>query len=199
MVVASSTEIRYVARVSDAEAEQLRDLHRGASRVHKSLPADHPRRHQSRELSELLARLHRRGVPIDVLADIVGISHQAVRARVTATEFPAAEFSLTASGVRLISHDAARAEDGVFVADAGMHRRLLVYPNPSAIPHLRMLTSVPFLDTEEQITAWLESESAEIAGAAPSSTKLRTPPAVYVRQSLVGKLMVELTPASKTV
>jgi hypothetical protein len=191
MVAAPSAEIRYVARVSDAESARLRELHGSAPRVHKSLPENHPRRRQSRELSELLSRLHRRGVPIDVMADIIGISHQAIRARVAATELDYVTFD--PSGVATLSI-AERNHDAIFVADSGMHRRLLVYPNPAAIAHLRMLADVPYLTRRDQVSTWLESYSTVKVSDAPSATPLRTPPAVYITSRLVNELLVELTP-----
>lgn len=195
MVVASPTEVRYVARVSGAEAKRLRSLHQSAPRVHKSLPEGHPRRQQSKDLSELLARFHRRGVPIDVLADITGVSHQAVRARVTATELEPSAFDL--SSIKLVaSIDALdKVSDLVLVADSGMHRRLLVYFNPASVSHLRMLTDVPMLTKAEDVISWLESSSGVVTGTAQSATPLRMPPAVYMPKDMVNKVLAELTPA----
>lgn len=193
MVAPPSTEVRYVARVSNAEANRLRELHGSALRVHKSLPENHPRRRQSRELSELLTRLHRRGVPIDVMAEIVGISHQAIRARVGGTELDHAAFDTTGAALISIAEDTT---DAVFVSDSGMHRRLLIYPQPSSIAHLRMLSAVPFLTKRDQAVAWLESYSDVKISNAPSSTPLRTPPAVCMTPKLVNDLLVELTPAT---
>jgi hypothetical protein len=198
MVVAPSTEVRYVARVSNTEADELRTLHESAPRVHKSLPENHPHRKKSRELSEMLTRLHRRGVPIDILADILGVTHQAVRARVNSTPLPPSTPNMKSA--KLINDVSVLtkswASDLVLVSDTGMLRRLLVHPDPVNVVAAQMMRDVPAFMKREGAVEWLESYSDVVTGSAPSSTPLRTPPAVYMPKPIADEVLTVLTPGS---
>ena len=196
-MVTTSAELRYVARVPEADVTKLRELHAGAARTHKSLPEGHPRRRKSRELSELLARLHYRGVPIDDLAEIIGKTHQAVRSRITSVEAPSFSFVIS-DELAVHTADAPEVLDRscTLVVDSGIHRRLLVYPDPHAIPAVLRTVPLITLPNRKQAESWLESVSPLPRGNAVNSTPLRTPPAVYVKTPLVDSLLVQLTPST---
>jgi hypothetical protein len=182
-----------IPRVLPEEVEQLAELRRSVRRVHKSVPVRSPVRLASVELSERLQQLHRRGVPLHMLASIVGLSHQAVRVRVRGAVGTGDSSSSSLNGAPRL---AAPLPGVVLVADAGVHRRLHVWdpPEDAGTAYLAMIPSIPLLEDQAMITSWLESESS----TAPSNqtitaTPLRIPPAVYLPREIVDSVLVPLT------
>lgn len=179
-----------IATVTGDEAQHLRNLQKSVRRVHKSLPMHSPARRASADLSERLRQLHQRGVPLNTLAEIVGLSHQAVRVRVrNAPPDGVGEDPIV--GAPMLS---APTDDVVLVCDAGVHRRVHIYdpPDESTGTLLSMIPAIPMLGDPAMLTAWLESE-ATVAGAGATATPLRIPPAVYVSRTVVGTVLTPLT------
>ena len=184
------------ASVLPEEAEELREMRASVRRVHKSLPLHAPARVASAELSNRLSRLHRRGVPLHILAELVGLSHQAVRVRVRyCDDKPVSEPTsvMTAPTLREPTSDV------VLVCDAGVHRRLHVYDPPTDVGHafLSMIEAIPLLGHESVVIDWLESETTADPphGAPATATRLRTPPAVYVVRGMLDRVLTPLTSA----
>ena len=163
-------------------------------RVHKSVPPHSPVRQVSADLSAKLEQLHRRGIPIYDLAEILGLSHQAVRVRVrtaASTTGPAAKASIR--GVPTLKSPTAGV---VLVADAGVHRRLHVFdpPEEAGPAYLAMIPSIPLLEDRDLIMTWLESESPDSPTMVSSAaTKLRDPAAVYLPRETLDSVLVPLT------
>jgi hypothetical protein len=180
--------------VSPAEARELIALRRSVRRVHKSVPPQSPVRQASADLSTYLYRLHRRGVPLKVLAKLVGLSHQAVRVRVRSAKQAEGsgpvEFSL--NGSPLLSEPTRTV---VLVADAGVHRRLHVYDPPQSVgaAQLALMPQIPLLEARDKVATWLETEQAASEPTSVTSTPLRVPPAVYLPRKLVNTVLVSLT------
>ncbi len=185
-----------IPTVTPEEVEQLVELRQSVRRVHKSVPAHSPVRQASADLSARLQQLHRRGIPLHTLADIVGLSHQAVRVRVrsaTATSAGAGPPS-TVNGAPTLTEPTPGV---VLVADAGVHRRLHVFdpPQDAGSAYLAMIPEIPLLKDRKAVVDWLETES----GTAPShqssvtATHLRIPPAVYLPREIVDSVLVPLT------
>jgi hypothetical protein len=185
-----------IPTVTAEEVEQLTELRGSVRRVHKSVPPHSPVRMASTQLSDRLQQLHRRGVPLHTLADIVGLSHQAVRVRVRGA---ASTVNGHASPAWLKSATMLDAPipDVVLVTDAGVHRRLHVYdpPENAGSAYLAMIPSIPMLDRHDAIVGWLESESDQAPSeAAPiTATRLRVPPAVYLPRAILDSVLVPLT------
>jgi hypothetical protein len=181
-----------IATITETEAAQLDKLRRSLKRVHKSAPPTNPARVASRELSVKLQQFHRRGVPLHVLAEVVGLSHQAVRVRVRNAEWaPQATDAL--NGAPRLS---APPKDSVLVADSGVHRRLHLYEDPaqSASTLLAMSPEIPLLKSRDQVVTWLESQTADPPSRRSfTATPLRTPPLVYVPRSVVNTVLNPLT------
>jgi len=186
-----------IPRVLPEEAEQLVELRQSVRRVHKSVPARSPVRQASSDLSARLGQLHRRGVPLHMLADIVGLSHQAVRVRVrSAADAEGAGGSSPPTSINGAPKLSEPKPGVVLVADAGVHRRLHVFdpPEDAGSAYLAMIPSIPLLEKTTTITDWLETESS----TAPSNqtitaTHLRIPPAVYLPRGIVDSVLVPLT------
>jgi len=182
------------AFVTPDEAEQLVDLRRSVRRVHKSLPVHSPARQASTDLSVRLAQLHRRGVPLHVLAGIVGLSHQAIRVRVRVSEEEPRSDPPTVAEAPTLS---APTDDLVLVADAGVHRRLHIYDPPYAAGQafLSLAGDIPLLKDRASVVDWLESETGTDppSDAPGTSTRLRTPPAVYLPRDMLDSTLVPLT------
>lgn len=184
-----------VPTVTDDEVKQLSELRQSVRRVHKSVPAQSQVRRTSAELSQRLQQLHRRGVPLHTLADIVGLSHQAVRIRVRGAPQDGASRS-GATGV--FAHTLTQPVPGVvLVADAGVHRRLHIFdpPEDAGPAYLSMIPSIPMLEEVDDVLSWLETESDAdpIQTDSPTATRLRVPPAVYLPRGIVGSVLVPLT------
>lgn len=183
-----------VPLVTDEEVKQLAELRQSVRRVHKSVPPQSPVRRSSAELSERLQQLHRRGVPLHTLADIVGLSHQAVRVRVRSAD------SKPNNGAAVGGYLTTLAEPVpgvVLVADAGVHRRLHIFdpPEDAGTAYLTMIPSIPMLESTDDIVTWLESESDldPLQADSHTATRLRVPPAVYLPRGIVGSVLVPLT------
>lgn len=184
-----------IPTVSSEEIEQLTELRQSVRRVHKSVPVHSPVRRSSANLSEQLQRLHRRGIPLHMLAEIVGLSHQAVRVRVRgATSI--ANGSAPKSVAKAPTLDEPT-PDTVLVTDAGVHRRLHIFdpPEDAGPAYLAMIPSIPLLKNRTAIVDWLETESdAPPSPQMPvSATRLRIPPAVYLPRAIVDSVLVPLT------
>jgi hypothetical protein len=190
-----------IPTVLPEEVEQLADLRRQVRRVHKSVPDHSPIRQVSADLSERLQRLHRRGVPLHMLADIVGLSHQAVRVRVRSAPAPPttgrsrrAKPPTSVNGAPKLTEPAPGL---ALVADAGVHRRLHVFdpPEDAGPAYLSMIPSIPLLEDQSAVLEWLESESSAALGpdASVTATRLRMPPAVYLPRGMVDSVLVPLT------
>jgi hypothetical protein len=187
-----------IPTVLPEEIEQLTELRRSVRRVHKSVPAHSPVRKTSADLSDRLLQLHKRGVPLHTLADLIGLSHQAVRVRVRSA---AETHAHSGSIIRSVANGAPTLTEPVpgvvLVADAGVHRRLHVFdpPGDAGAAYLAMIPSIPLLEDRELAVRWLESESP--SGPADrgsiTSTRLRTPPAVYLPRGIVDSVLVPLT------
>jgi hypothetical protein len=183
-----------IASVTPDEAEHLRSLRKSVRRVHKSLPMHAPARQASTDLSARLSQLHRRGVPLHTLADVVGLSHQAVRVRVRfADDASHADPQSVAKAPTL----AAPPTGAALITDAGVHRRLHIYDPPSEVGRalLELMGEVPFLKSRGAVVDWLESETGGSlpADAPPTTTKLRTPPSVYVPRGMLESVLIPLT------
>jgi hypothetical protein len=185
------TERICVARLSPEDIDSIQALYSSTRRVHKSHPPSHPVRLASNELSTLLARFHRRSVPIDVMAAEMKLSHQAVRARIRNVELGSREFDSSNADVIDEPDDSV-----VFVVDSGVHRRLHVYDKPTSLSYL--IPVIPVLRTADDVRSWLESESDIVPGDLSTATALRTPPAVYVARDVVDTVLVELSSESET-
>jgi hypothetical protein len=196
-----SKPIIAIPRVAPEEVEQLTELRQSVRRVHKSVPARSPTRLASADLSSRLRQLHRRGVPLHTLADLVGLSHQAVRVRVRSAAGAEGAVRSGRPARRVIPPSAPKlsspAEGLVLVADAGVHRRLHVFdpPEDAGSAYLAMIPSIPMLEEREAIVAWLESESTSDATKKSSvtATRLRVPPAIYIPREIVDSVLVPLT------
>ena len=185
------------AFVTPDEAAHLVDLRQSVRRVHKSLPVHSPARQASSDLSTRLAQLHRRGVPLHVLAGIVGLSHQAIRVRVRVSEEESEDSRSDPSAVTEAPTLSIPTDDLVLVADAGVHRRLHIYdpPHVAGQAFLSLAGDIPLLKDRAGVVAWLESETdTEPPSDAPgTSTRLRTPPAVYLPRDMLDSTLVPLT------
>jgi len=182
--------------VAPDEVKRLVELRRSARRVHKSVPAHAPVRRASAELSEYLYWLNRRGVPLKVLARLVGLSHQAVRVRVRSAAEAEKLMATDETVLDKVSCLSEPTDEVALIADAGVHRRLHVFDPPESLgaAHLAMLPEIPLLETREQVAAWLETEEAPLPSGAPvTATSLRVPPAVYLPRGLVDNVLVPLT------
>jgi hypothetical protein len=185
-----------IPTVSPEEVEQLTELRQAVRRVHKSVPAHSPVRRSSADLSEQLQRLHRRGIPLHMLAEIVGLSHQAVRVRVrsAASQSNGADPPKSVAKAPTLDEPA---PDSVLVADAGVHRRLHVFdpPTDAGSAYLAMIPKIPLLKNRTAIVDWLETESPMPPSPqlSASATRLRVPPAVYLPRAIVGSVLVPLT------
>lgn len=189
-----------IPKVSDEEVRKLTELRGSVRRVHKSVPEHSPVRRVSADLSEHLQRLHRRGVPLHLLADMVGLSHQAVRVRVrTAASAKGAGSTLFADSVNGAPKLTEPVPGVVLVADAGVHRRLHIFDPPEAAgsAYLAMIPSIPLLERTNAVITWLESESdlPPPQTATIAATRLRVPPAVYVPRAILDSVLVPLTTA----
>ena len=186
-----------IPTVLPEEVKQLTDLRNSVRRVHKSVPLHSPVRRTSTDLSDRLLQLHRRGVPLHTLADLIGLSHQAVRVRVRSA---ASASSAGGSSVRGTTSGAPKLTEPVpgvvLVVDPGVHRRLHVFdpPDSAGSAYLSMIPSIPLLEDRDLVMRWLESESAATSdqGSATSS-RLRVPPAVYLPRGIVDSVLVPLT------
>jgi len=180
-----------IATITEQEAALLEKLRRSLRRVHKSAPPGNPARVASRDLSERLQQFHRRGVPLHVLADVVGLSHQAVRVRVRNAESKPSGVD-PVNGAPWLKEPP---EDVVLIADSGVHRRLHLYEDPHDIPStlLGMAPQIPLLKTRAQVIVWLESEAEARTKRSFTATSLRTPPLVYVPRSVVNTVLNPLT------
>src|SRR5262245_36755381 len=168
--------------VAPDEVEELSRLKRSARRVHKSVPAHSPVRQASADLSHYLYRLHRRGVPLKVLARLVGLSHQAVRVRVrTAAEADARSPAPGVSAVNGAPRLRAPTDAVVLIADAGIHRRLHIYDPPGSVgaAYLALAEEIPLLRQRDHIVAWMETQADTTLGSSTASP-LRIPPSVYL-------------------
>jgi len=67
--------------INDELAEQLRDMQRIAAKVNGATPADAPERKVSVDLSAQLHALTQQGVSVYHIAEVLGVAHNAVRAR----------------------------------------------------------------------------------------------------------------------
>jgi len=185
-----------IPTVSPEEQDHLADLRRTVRRVHKSVPAHSPIRRASADLSDQLQRLHRRGIPLHTLAEIVGLSHQAVRVRVRTASEASQNGTKPPRSVTKAPKVSTPPADAVLVADAGVHRRLHLYdpPEDAGAAVLAMLPSIPLLKDRTAAVEWLETQSTEepTLGTA-SATRLRTPPAVYLPRGIVDSVLVPLT------
>jgi len=186
-----------IPTVSPEEVDHLAELRRTVRRVHKSVPAQSPIRRASADLSDQLQRLHRRGIPLHTLAEIVGLSHQAVRVRVrTASEAASQNGTKPPRSVTKAPKLSAPSGDVVLVADAGVHRRLHIFdpPEDAGPAYLAMIPSIPLLKERSAVVDWLETQSEEQpAASTASATRLRTPPAVYLLRGIVDSVLVPLT------
>jgi hypothetical protein len=190
-----------IPTVLPEEVEQLAELRRSVRRVHKSVPSHSPIRKVSADLSERLQQLHRRGVPLHMLADIVGLSHQAVRVRVRSTTDTSRTGRPKRSKPPASLNGAPKLTEPVpgvaLVADAGVHRRLHVFdpPEDAGPAYLSMIPSIPLLEERRTVLDWLESESdAPPPGdSSATATRLRVPPAVYLPRAMVEAVLVPLT------
>jgi len=187
-----------IPTVLPEEVEQLTELRRSVRRVHKSVPLHSPVRKTSSDLSDRLLQLHRRGVPLHILADLVGLSHQAVRVRVRSAAEASARTGSTSRSVTSSAPTLTEPVPGVvLVADAGVHRRLHVFdpPEDAGPAYLAMIPSIPLLEDRALAMRWLESESAPGPAdrASVTATRLRTPPAVYLPRGIVDSVLVPLT------
>jgi len=184
-----------IPTVTDDEVKELAELRGSVRRVHKSVPEHSPVRQASADLSAKLQQLHRRGVPLHTLADLVGLSHQAVRVRVRSASTTGAG----ASGFRNLGRAPKLTEPVpgvVLVADAGVHRRLHVWdpPEDAGSAYLAMIPSIPMLEDRDDILDWLESMSdGPLPRESITATRLRVPPAVYLPRAIVGSVLVPLT------
>jgi len=174
-----------VVRLDPADADRLRGLQASARRVHRSFPQQHPSRINSATLSHDLAHLHFRGVRIEDLAQVVGTSHQAVRARIQSSGFiPVRERLFSSTDSREMT-----APPGTkLVTDSGTHRRLLVHSSP---PVGMRLEPLPAIWTESLMLAWLDSTSGEVPLDTPSATPLRVG-AVYVSDAIIAETLIAL-------
>jgi hypothetical protein len=185
-----------IPTVSPDEIEQLTELRQAVRRVHKSVPAHSPVRRTSADLSERLQRLHRRGIPLHMLAEIVGLSHQAVRVRVrsAASGVNGTDPPKSVAKAPMLAEPA---PDTVLVADAGVHRRLHVFdpPQDAGSAYLAMIPEIPLLKNRTAIVDWLETESDTPPSTQlpVSATRLRIPPAVYLPRAIVDSVLVPLT------
>ena len=185
-----------IPTVTDEEVEQLTELRGSVRRVHKSVPPHSPVRMASAQLSDRLQQLHRRGVPLHTLADIVGLSHQAIRVRVRSADNVSNGRAGTPwlTGVPMLDEPVPGV---VLVADAGVHRRLHIFdpPEVAGSAYLAMIPSIPMLEERHAVVAWLESESdATPSGTTTiTATRLRVPPAVYLPREIVDSVLVPLT------
>jgi hypothetical protein len=190
-----------IPTVLPEEVEQLAELRRSVRRVHKSVPSHSPIRKVSADLSERLQRLHRRGVPLHMLADIVGLSHQAVRVRVRSTTETSRTGRPNPSKPPVSLNGAPNLAEPVpgvaLVADAGVHRRLHVFdpPEDAGAAYLSMIPSIPLLEERDTVLDCLESESdaAPPPDSSATATRLRMPPAVYLPRAMVEAILVPLT------
>lgn len=130
-----------------------------------------------------------------MLADIVGLSHQAVRVRVRSAEPGGGRSSGGVGGYLTTLTEPVPGV--VLVADAGVHRRLHIFdpPEDAGTAYLTMIPSIPMLDDRDDIVAWLESESDTdpLQSDSPTATRLRIPPAVYLPRAIVDSVLVPLT------
>lgn len=184
-----------IPTIAPQEKNELVDLRKSVRRVHKSVPMHSPVRKTSADLSSRLEQLHRRGIPLYDLAEMVGLSHQAVRVRVrAAAQNVEAPTHAAINGVPTLKKPS---KGVVLVADAGVHRRLHVFDPPeSAGPaYLAMIPEIPLLEDRELITTWLESqsESANVMSSSSAATRLRDPAAVYLPREMLGSVLVPLT------
>jgi len=185
-----------IPKVLPEEVDQLVELRQSVRRVHKSVPAHSPVRQASSDLSARLGQLHRRGVPLHTLADLVGLSHQAVRVRVRSAKESDAGSSGPPPSVNGAPRLAAPKPDTVLVADAGVHRRLHVFdpPQDAGSAYLALIPEIPLLKKRAIIVDWLESEDpAPSSKVSATSTPLRIPPAVYLPREIVDSVLVPLT------
>jgi hypothetical protein len=187
-----------IPTVTPEEVEQLVELRQSVRRVHKSVPAHSPVRQASADLSARLQQLHRRGIPLHTLADIVGLSHQAVRVRVrSAATTVGAGGALSSTSVNGASTLTEPTPGVVLVADAGVHRRLHVFdpPQDAGSAYLAMIPEIPLLEDRKAVVDWLETESntAPSHQSSVTATHLRIPPAVYLPREIVDSVLVPLT------
>jgi hypothetical protein len=190
-----------IPTVLPEEVEQLAELRRSVRRVHKSVPSHSPIRKVSADLSERLQQLHRRGVPLHTLADIVGLSHQAVRVRVRSAPptFKTGRSGKTKppSSLNGAPKLTEPAPGLALIADAGVHRRLHVFdpPEDAGPAYLSMIPSIPLLEERQAVLDWLESESDAPPSqeSSATATRLRIPPAVYLPRAMVESVLVPLT------
>jgi hypothetical protein len=183
-----------IPTIAPDEKDQLQDLRKSVRRVHKSVPAHSPVRQVSADLSSRLEQLHRRGIPLYDLAEVVGLSHQAVRVRVRAAaqsvEPP------TKSKIHGVPTLKKPSPGVVLVADAGVHRRLHIFdpPEEAGPAYLAMIPEIPLLEDRELITTWLESVSdSPPVTASSAATRLRDPAAVYLPREMLRSVLVPLT------
>jgi hypothetical protein len=177
-----------IPTVSPEEVDHLAELRRTVRRVHKSVPAHSPVRRASADLSEQLQRLHRRGIPLHTLAEIVGLSHQAVRVRVRTAD--------TASQNGTKPPRSVVKAPKLSAPTAGVHRRLHLFdpPEDAGPAYLAMLPSIPLLKDRGTVVDWLETQSEERPSTSTASaTRLRVPPAVYLPRGIVDSVLVPLT------
>jgi hypothetical protein len=183
-----------IPTIAPEERDQLLDLRKSVRRVHKSVHANSPVRRNSADLSASLERLHRRGIPLYDLAEVVGLSHQAVRVRVRAAA--QAADSPPRSPTKGVPSLKSPTKGVVLVADAGVHRRLHVFdpPDEAGPAYLAMIPSIPLLEERDLIVTWLESESdSPPLTTSSASTRLRDPAAVYLPREMLSSVLVPLT------
>lgn len=189
-----------IPAVLPEEIEQLTELRQSVRRVHKSVPAHSPIRKTSAELSSRLHQLHRRGVPLHTLAEIVGLSHQAVRIRVRSADgtasTPRGAGGLLSTGMHGAPMLTEPVPGVVLVADAGKHRRLHIFdpPEDAGPTYLSMIPSIPLLERQGDVVSWMETESTSTPSYdSPTASRLRVPPAVYLPRAMVDSVLVPLT------
>lgn len=176
-----------VVRLDPVDTDRLRGLQASARRVHRSFPQQHPSRINSATLSHDLAYLHFRGVRIEDLAQVVGTSHQAVRARIQSSGFiPVRDGVLFPDGTTEYASPAPRGTR--LVTDSGVHRRLLVH---DVAPVGMRLAPLPVVRDLETLIKWLDSTSGDIPLDVPSATPLRLTP-VYVDNALIATTLMTL-------
>jgi len=183
-----------IPTITPEERDELLELRQSVKRVHKSVPPQSPVRQVSADLSAKLEQLHRRGIPIYDLAEILGLSHQAIRVRVrTAAGADPVASKSRIKGVPTLKKPT---QGVVLVADAGVHRRLHVFdpPEEAGPAYLAMIPEIPLLEDHDLIMAWLESESTDPPTMVSSAaTKLRNPAAVYLPRETLDSVLVPLT------
>jgi hypothetical protein len=93
-------------RIRTEIANQLRELHALARQVNGSTPADDPRRQASVDLTAQIAKLIAQGVITSEVAEVLGVHHHAIGARLARHGYKTP--SPSEAGVHYLGHPAAR-------------------------------------------------------------------------------------------